>query len=83
MRLPARALECARWDGKIINASTNEILRVAITTKASSPKKSAILPSRKKNEEKAIIVVRMADTMAGTTSMVPSMAACIAFFPFS
>ena len=40
-----------------------------------SPKKFPILPSTKKKVEKAIIVVRIAETIGGITSIVPSIAA--------
>jgi hypothetical protein len=54
---------------------------VRITIIATSVKNSPILPSRKKKVLKAIIVVKMAEVMAGITSLVPSSAADIGSLP--
>ncbi len=44
---------------------------------------SPSLPSMKKKAENATIVVKIAENIAGRTSMVPCTAACILFLPFS
>jgi hypothetical protein len=54
-----------------------------MTINAISEKKSPALPSRKKKEENAIIVVRTALTTDGITSTVPSNAALRRGFPLS
>ena len=69
------ALDFDKWAGKIMSASTNDIVNVNITINATSPKKSPTSPSSRSKEENAIIVVIIADTMAGMTSRVPSIAA--------
>ena len=69
--------------GSIIKASINETLNVNITIIETSPKKLPILPSTKKNVEKAISVVKIAETIGGITSIVPSIAARILDFPLS
>ena len=66
----------------MIMASTKDKARVKATTVATSLKKSPIFPSRKKNIEKAKIVVVIADKIGGITSIVPSIAAFIGDFPF-
>ena len=81
--LLSKALECAICAGKIINASIRETLRVNKTIVDTSPKKLPTVPSTKKNVEKAIMVVKIAETIGGITSIVPSMAAFILDFPKS
>ena len=66
-----------------MNASNKENPKVSITTMVTSIKNSPILPSKKKKVLKAIMVVKMAEVIAGITSIVPSMAACTLVFPFS
>ena len=70
-----KALEFAKWAGNIISASINEINRVRITTTETSLKNSPILPSKNKNNEKANMVVIIAETTGGRTSKTPSTAA--------
>ncbi len=69
--------------GKIINASIKETVRVRITIVETSLKKLPKFPSTKKKVEKAIKVVKIAVTIGGITSIVPSMAALIFDFPKS
>ena len=58
-------------------------MSVKITIRATSPKKSPTSPSSTINAENAIIVVIMAETIAGITSIVPSIAASAGDFPCS
>ena len=71
----SKALECAICAGKIINASIKETVNVNKTITETSLKKLPILPSTKNKVEKAIIVVKIAETIGGITSIVPSIAA--------
>ena len=71
----------ARWEGRMKNASKSENPRQAITTKAIS--RIISNPSTKSKTEKAIIVVSTDVKTEGKTSIVPSIAACGAVFPFS
>ena len=66
-----------------MSASTNDIVNVNITINATSPKKSPTSPSNKIRDEKAIIVVIIAETIAGITSIVPSIAASSGVLPCS
>ena len=77
------ALDFDKWAGKIMSASTNDIVNVNITINATSPKKSPTSPSNKIRDEKAIIVVIIAETIAGITSIVPSIAASSGVLPCS
>ena len=79
----SKALECAICAGKIISASIKETANVSITIVETSPKKLPILPSTKKKVENAMIVVKIAETIGGITSMVPSIAALILDLPKS
>ena len=71
------------WVGSIIIPSIKEKINVPITTKPISGKKSPSIPSNIKNNEKATIVVKIADVTAGNTSRVPFIAAFILSSPFS
>ena len=79
----SKAFECAICAGRIIRASIKETLKVKITIVETSPKKLPILPSTKKKVENAIMVVRIAETIGGITSIVPSIAALILDLPKS
>ena len=83
MLLFCKALDLDKCAGKITRASTRDIVSVKITIKATSPKKSPTSPSNKSRDEKAMIVVIIADTIAGKTSNVPSIAASSGDFPCS
>ena len=67
----------------MINASISETINVMITIMATSPKKLPTSPASKSNVAKEIIVVIIAETMAGNTSSVPSTAESAADFPLS
>ena len=67
----------------MINASTNDTTKVAITTVDNSEKKSPARPSTIKKKLNATMVVKIAENTAGITSIVPSTAARMAFLPFS
>ena len=54
-----------------------------MTIIATSPKKFPISPASTNSVEKAMRVVRIAETIAGITSIVPSTAACSGVFPCS
>ena len=66
-----------------MSASTKETTKVKITITDTSPKKSPIIPSKNKKIANAMMVVKMADNIAGSTSITPSTAACSGVFPFS
>ena len=67
----------------MISASISDTISVIITIMATSPKKLPTSPASNSNVAKEIIVVMMAETMAGNTSSVPSTAESAADFPLS
>ena len=71
------------WVGSIITPSIKENINVPITTNPISGKKSPSIPSSIKNNEKATIVVKIAENTAGNTSSVPFIAALIRSSPCS
>ena len=81
--MPFNAFECAICVGNIKIPSINEKIKVPITTKPISGKKSPNIPSNKKNREKATIVVKIAEKTAGNTSKVQLIAALIRSSPLS
>ena len=81
--LPFNAFECAICAGSIKAPSISEKIKVPITTKPISGKKSPSIPSSIKKSENATIVVRIAEKTAGSTSNVPLIAALYGSSPFS
>jgi hypothetical protein len=70
-----------KWEGRVMNPSNIEKIKQAMVTNAISLIISR--PSTKNKTEKATIVVITDEHTDGRTSMVPSIAACFAVFPFS
>ena len=66
-----------------MSASTNDTKRVMITIIATSPKKLPTSPASNSNVANDMIVVIIAETIAGNTSRVPSTAESAADFPLS
>jgi len=69
-----KPLECARWAGRMKNASTSEKIKTAMTTRARFQIKLPKIPSRKKKGVKARMVVVTEVKTGPTISLVPSIA---------
>ena len=68
---------------KLLKLQLKKQLKLSNTIVETSPKKLPILPSTKKKVENAMIVVKIAETIGGITSTVPSIAALILDLPKS
>ena len=84
MRATARLLvQCARWAGRIVKASTSETTRQADTTSGSGRRKRPVVPVSISTGRNAAMLVRIVAITARPTSAVPSTAATSGASPSS